>query len=391
MIEKRLKEIEERKKEIRSLLEKDDELDLEKIQEELRSLDEEKEKLEKRAQIAKGIQSGGIVANPIVKPKVEAEERKFEGMERDEILSAPEYRSGYLKRLQGKALTATEERALTTASNSAGAAVPTTTLNMIIDKLRQTSALFPRVTVSYVPGNLSLVVANAKNAAAWKAEGADGTPADDTVVSINLSGYELIKLVEISAAAQAMTIDAFEAYIAAEIGRQMAIAIENAILNGTGSGQPTGILTGITWDANNSTTWTNGSAIGYDNLVDGLALLPTMYHPNAVFVMNRKMLFGGIRKITTQDGQPIFTYNPQDPARNSILGYPVIVDDYMPDNTILLGDFSYYYWNFSQAPQIETSREAAFRSGKITYRGLAVADGKPALAEAFVKIEEAEV
>src|SRR5690606_8764543 len=302
----------------------DDELDLEKIQEELRSLDEEKEKLEKRAQIAKGIQSGGIVANPIVKPKVEAEERKFEGMERDEILSAPEYRSGYLKRLQGKALTATEERALTTASNSAGAAVPTTTLNMIIDKLRQTSALFPRVTVSYVPGNLSLVVANAKNAAAWKAEGADGTPADDTVVSINLSGYELIKLVEISAAAQAMTIDAFEAYIAAEIGRQMAIAIENAILNGTGSGQPTGILTGITWDANNSTTWTNGSAIGYDNLVDGLALLPTMYHPNAVFVMNRKMLFGGIRKITTQDGQPIFTYNPHDPARNSILGYPAL-------------------------------------------------------------------
>lgn len=151
MIEKRLKEIEERKKEIRSLLEKDDELDLEKIQEELRSLDEEKEKLEKRAQIAKGIQSGGIVANPIVKPKGEAEERKFEGMERDEILSAPEYRSGYLKRLQGKPLTAAEERALTTASDSAGAAVPTQTLNMIVDKLRQTSALFPWVNVSYVP------------------------------------------------------------------------------------------------------------------------------------------------------------------------------------------------------------------------------------------------
>lgn len=386
MIEKRLKEIEERKKEIRSLLEKEDgELNLDEIQQELRSLDEEKEKLEKRAQIAKGIQSGGIVANPIVKPKGEAEERKFEGMERDEILSAPEYRSGYLKRLQGKALTATEERALTTASNSAGAAVPTTTLNMIIDKLRQTSALFPRVNVSYVPGNLSLVVANAKNAAQWKPEGADGTPEDDTVVEVNLTGYELIKLVEISAAAQAMTISAFEAYIASEIGRQMAIAVENAILNGSGSGQPTGILTGVTWDSTNSLS--ESSALSYDHLVDGLALLPTMYHNNAVFVMNRSMLFGGVRKIKTADGQPIFTYNPQDPARNAVLGYPVIVDDYMPDNTILLGDFSYYYWNFSQAPQIETSREAAFRSGKVVYRGLAVADGKPALDEAFVKIE----
>lgn len=391
MFEKRLKEIEERKKEIRALLEKEDDekLNLEELEQELRALDEEKERLEKRAQIAKGIQAGTVPANPLPKPEV----RKvtFEGMERDEILSTPEYRSAYLKRLQGKPLTEVEERALTTAAGSAGAAVPTQTLNMIIDKLRQTSALFPRINVSYVPGNLSLVVADAKNAAEWKAEGSDGTPADDTVVEVNLTGYELIKLVEISAAAQAMTIDAFEAYIAAEIGRQMAIAVENAILNGTGSGQPTGILTGVTWDSTNSLTWPAGNSVDYDTLVDGLALLPTMYHQNAVFVMNRSMLFSGVRKIKTQDGQPIFTYNPQDPARNSILGYPVIVDDYMPDDTILLGDFSYYYWNFSQAPQIEVSREAAFKSGKVVYRGLAVADGKPALSEAFVKLEESSV
>lgn len=388
--EKRLKEIETRKLEIRALLEKDDaDVNLDELEQELRNLEKEEQDIKRRQQIAAGIQAGSIDANTIVQPKTE--ERTFEGMERDEILSTPEYRSAYLKRLLGRELNDAEKRALTTAADSAGAAVPTQTLNMIVDKLRQTSALFPRINVSYVPGNLSIVVANAKNAAAWKAEGTDGTPADDTVIEVNLTGYELIKLVEISAAAQAMTISAFEAYIASEIGRQMAIAVENAILNGTGSGQPTGILTGITWDANNSHEWAAGSAITYDDLVDGLALLPTMYHPNAVFVMNRKMLFGGIRKIKTDDKQPIFTYNPQDAARNSILGYPVIVDDYMPDNTILLGDFSYYYWNFAQAPTIETSRDAGFRSGKVVYRGLAVADGKPALAEAFVKISQAAV
>ncbi|NOK23905.1 phage major capsid protein, partial [Corallococcus carmarthensis] len=377
----------ERLAEIRSLLESDQEVDVAALEAEVRSLEAEKAQIERRQQIASGIQSGVIAGNPIPKPA--GEQRSFEGMERDAILATPEYRSAYLKRLQGRDLTETEQRALTTAANSAGAAVPTTTLNMIIDKLRQTSALFPRITVSYVPGNLSLVVANAKNAAAWKAEGTDGTPADDTVINVNLTGFELIKLVEISAAAQAMTIDAFEAYIASELGRQMAIAVENAILNGAGSGQPTGILTGVAWDATNSTTWANGGNVGYDNIVDGLALLPTMYHNGAVFVMNRKMLFSGIRKIKATDGQPIFTYNPQDRAAMTLLGYPVILDDYMPDDTILLGDFSYYYMNFSQAPQIESSREAGFKSGKITYRGLAVADGKPALAEAFVKIHEA--
>lgn len=386
---KRLQEIEARLNQIKVEIEQDG-ADIDAPEQEVKNLTEERkqilEKAEKRSKIISDITSGaGTVINDFL-PKPEGRKKEFVA---DTILDAPEYRSAYLKRLQGKELNDVEKRALTTAANSAGAAVPTTTLSKIIDKLRQTSALFPRITVSYVPGNLSLVVANAKNAANWKTEGADGTPADDTVVNVNLTGYELIKLVEISAAAEAMTIDAFEDYIASEIGRQLAIAIENAILNGDGDGEPTGILEGITWTSDNSTTWASNGTVGYDNLVDALALLPTLYHNNAIFVMNRKMLFGGIRKIKTDDKQPIFTYNPQDAARNSILGYPVVVDDYMPDDTILLGDLSYYYMNFAKSPEISVSREAGFKSGKITYRGLAVADGKPALAEAFVKIYRA--
>ena len=390
MIEKRLAEIQARKAEIRTLLESGEKVDLDKINEELKTLETEETELRKRLEVAKGIQAGTVQTRTVaVMSHVAATPKTAE-----ELVASPEYRSAYLRWLQGRDLTDAEQRALTTAAGSAGPAVPTQTLNMVIDKMRQTSALFPRVNVSYVPGNLSIVVANAKNAATWKQqEGQDGTPADDTVVNVTLTGYELIKLVEISAAAQAMTIDAFEAYIANEIGRQMAIAVENAILNGSGSGEPTGILSpsGIVWDANNSTTWDATGNVDYDHLVDGLALLPTMYHNNAVFVMNRKMLFGGIRKIKTSDKQPIFAYNPQDRAAMTILGYPVILDDYMPNDTILLGDFSYYYLNFAQAPTIDVSREAAFKSGKVTYRGLAVADGKPALAEAFVKISKASV
>ncbi len=384
----RLQEIEARKLEIRSLLESEQDIELEAIDTELRSLEVEKQQIEQRAALAQGIQAGIVPATTIESPK---EERKMEleVMTKEEVQASAEYRSGYLKRLQGKDLTDAEKRALTNASNSAGAAVPTQTLNSIIDKLRQSSVLFNRVAVSYVPGNLSFVVANAKNAAAWKAQGTNGTAADDTVASVSLSGHELIKLVEVSAATSAMSIDAFEAYIVNEIGVQLAIAIENAILNGTGSNQPTGILTGVTFDASNSTTWAANASIGYDNVVDGLALLPTMYHNSAVFVLNRKTLFGGIRKIKATDGQPIFAYNAQDKAAMTILGYPVVLDDYIADDTILLGDLSYYKLNFAQAPTIETSREAAFASGKITYRGLAVADGKPALAEAFVKISKA--
>ena len=383
---KRLHEIEARKLEIRDMLSSDAEIDMESIDTELRALETEKSEIEKRQALAGQINIGQVEATPIIKPQVE--ERGVEKMEREQLLSSQEYRTAFFKNLQGKPMSEVEQRALTTAAVSAGSAVPTQTLNQIIDKLRQTSALYNYITVSFVPGNLSFVVANAKNVANWKTEGSAGTAADDTVVSVTLGGYEIIKLVEISAAATAMTIDAFESYISAEIGRQLSIAFENAIVNGDGSGEPTGILNGITWGAGNSTDFTGVNDL-YDTLMDALGLLPTMYHQSSVFVMNRKTLFGGIRKVKASDGQPIFAYNPQDRAAMTILGYGIVLNDYVPDDVILLGDFSYYRLNFSQAPTIEASREAGFTSGKTVYRGLAVADGKPALAEAFVKIVKA--
>lgn len=312
-----------------------------------------------------------------------------ENMKIEEVLASAEYRSAYFKHLQGKELSDVEKRTLTTAAGSAGAAVPTITQNQIIDKLRQYSILYPRIGVVNVAGNVTLVVANAKNAAAWKAEGTDGTPADDTVTSVTLGGNEIIKLVQISAKATAMTIDALEGYIVDELARQLSIAFENAILNGTGSAndQPQGILTGITWTA--GTNMINfATAVSYDNVVDGIALLPTLYHNNAAFVMSRKTFWGGIKKIKSTTGEPLMVYNPQDAVKFSILGYPVLVNDYIADDVILLGDLNYYKWNNAAPVVIESSREAAFLSGKTTYRGMAVADGKVALAEAFVKISK---
>lgn len=392
---KRLLEIEQRAQEIHAMLGGEEEIDMEAVQSELRSLADEKKQIEQRMKIAQDINSGFLNAQKIETPQVK-EERKMnvETMKVEDVLASAEYRSAFFKNLQGKELSDVEKRTLTTAANSVGSAVPTITQNAIIDKLRQYSVLYPRIGVVNVAGNVTLVIANAKNAASWKAEGTNGTPADDTTTSVTLGGNELIKLVEISAKASAMTIDALESYIVDEIARQISIAFENAILNGTGSAnnQPQGILTGITWTANtNMINWAANSVVSYDNIVDGLSLLPTLYHQNAVFVMSRKTFWSGIKKIKATDGTPLMTYNPQDGVKFSILGYPVLVDDYIADDVILLGDLSYYKWNNAAPIAIEASREAGFLSGKTVYRGMAVADGKVALDEAFIKISKTGV
>lgn len=385
-IEKRMAEIKARKIEIRSALANNDEnLELDAVQKELELLEVEERSLEAKLNVMKSIANGE--GDPIEKPQ---EKRSLEQMTPDEVKASPEYRSAFFKALQGKKLTEVEERALTTAANSAGSAVPTTTQDMIVDKLRQTSVLFPLISTSFVPGNMKIVVANAKNASSWHTEGSTITAGDDTVVAVDLKGYELVKLVSISKAALAMSIGAFESYIVEEIARQMAIAIENAIINGDGTDEPTGILPGITWvDDTNATTWANNAVIGYDEVMDALALLPTMYHNNGEFIMNRKMLFGGVRKIKGQDGHPLFAYNASDKFPMSLAGYQVILNDYMPDNTIILGDPKYYHMNISQGAEIEKSTESNFAKGLIDYRGFMIADGKPKLAEAFVKIYRA--
>lgn len=383
----RLKEIQKRMLEIRTALEGTEPVDLPALEIELKALDAEKLAIEARQKLIDGINVGAVQTRQMdtstvaIIPKTD-----FSQLPDDEKRSLPEYRNAFLRRLQNKELNEVEKRVLTTISG-ATAAVPTETMNMIIDKLRQTSALYQYINVSFIGGNVSFTVANAKNDAAWKTEGADGTPADDTVAAIELTGFELIKLVEISAAAQVMTIPAFESYIVAEIARKMAIAIENAILNGTGSGQPTGILIGVTFvTGTNKVVYT--TKISYDNVVDMTVLLPTMYHSMAKMIMTRAMALGEIRKVKDANGNPIFVPSTVAGQPATLLGYPVIIDDYMLADKILFGALEYYRLNFAKAIEIASDSSVGFKSGKITYRGLAVADGKPVLDEAFVLLSK---
>lgn len=380
----RILEIETRLSAIKGEIDAADTAKLAELETEITALKEERisltEQAEKRKSLLNGITAGEIPATIIEPIKEERKIMDFENMTKEQLTANPEFRSAYLKNLQGKPLNETEQRALSTAAGSAGAAVPTTLVNGIIDKLVQTSALFGKISVTNIPGNVTFAVANAKNDAAWKVEGADGTPADDTVASVSLAGYELIKLVEISAAARAMTIDAFEQYVIAEISRKMAIALENAILNGTGTGQPKGVLaetlTGVTFTK---------AAMAYKDITKIMAALPTMYHPGAIFAMPRALFFNEVLGMQDTGGKPIVVADAQSPAKFNLLGYPVVIDDYMPVDTILFGDFSFYKMNFSKDIAIEADGSVGFKSGKITYRGLAVVDGKTALTEAFVK------
>lgn len=310
--------------------------------------------------------------------------------------AAPEYRSAFFKNLLGKELTEGENRAFAAAraekradsfntlSNSA-AVVPTQTLNEVIKQARDTNGLFNEVRIFNVPSNLSVPVGTPTDAASWHTEGAAVDRSNVASTAVTFTGRELIKVLSMSAAVKRMELKAFERYITDELKNSVADAVGAAIVSGSGNGQPTGILSGITWtDANTVST----TALTADNLLAAVAKMPAGYAGGAKFAMSTATLFGQV--YTLKDGNERYLFT--DPAAGGVrrlFGFEIVIDDNIPAGTVLFGNFRYYGVNIPEGVAVEVSRESGFTSGLIDFRALCIADGKPIVPDAFVKIEVA--
>lgn len=160
------------------------------------------------------------------------------------------------------------------------------------------------------------------------------------------------------AASQAMLDDAtfdVEAWLADEIAREFARAEGAAFVGGSGVNRPRGFLTGATSNAGDGTRafgtiqyLASGAAGAFaanpeEKLIDLVQALRAPYRQGAAFVMNSATL-ARIRKFKTSDGQ--FLWQPGiavgQPA--SLLGYPVVEAEDMPD--IAANSLSVAFGNF---------------------------------------------
>lgn len=322
-----------------------------------------------RADIAAGVKSGEIIEKT----------KEEKPVERTYNIDSVEYREAWLKNLQGKELNAEQRAAV-----SASAAIPTQTLNKI-EAYLEDSPILSRVDMTYIPGNVTIPVEGTNADAAWVAMGTAATDSGDSITSISLAAYKLIKTVEITADIEAMAIDAFESWLVTALAVKIEKALDAAVFNGTGTNQATGICTTISTATG---TFTKAKA-KYSDLVSIIASLDGGPARNAVFAMPRKLFFSDVLGIEDQNGQPVCHTDVESPAKYNILGYPVILDDNIPTDNILFGDFKAYKLNIAKAPQVTSDDSVAFRTGSRVYRAMALADGKLAISSAFVRFTRA--
>lgn len=378
----RMEQIDARLLEIRSLAETSD--DVVELKAEADTLIEERkqmdEKIEARKQLLEKV-AADSGKNIIEK----SPEQRKEKTNMEYNVESMEYRNAFLKKIQGVQLTEEEQRAYD--SSSVGGSIPTITATTFFDKMVKVAPMLDEITLLRVAGNVKFTAQGTRNAASKHTENADVTPAEDTVVAVELGGYEYMKLISISATASAMSVDAFENWLGEMLAEDIAVAIEDAIINGDGDGDPKGVEYARTWTTGSTgIAFTKAGTPTFDNVMDLIGLIPARYDGNAKFLTTKTFLYSYLAKIKDDQKQPILVKDMANGIQYSIMGYPVIISDKVAAKTCYFGDFKKVVGNLPLGPAIASNPN--FRSASIDYRGLATFDCDIALADAFVKLFE---
>lgn len=373
---KRMQEINARKAELRAMLQGTDEVNLDEIEKELRELNDEFSQLEKRKATADGINAGVIPATEITNP-VAARSESDDGGEK-------EYRTAWLRNIRGLELSEAETRALTTATGSVGAAVPTITQNKIIEKVKQYCPLLDKIDLLRVPGGVKVPAEGTTTDAKTHAEGEVITADDDKLVDVVLAGYEVTKLVTISKSVEKMSIDAFENWLVNKISRKVAEQIGKLIIFGSGNSEAQGIDK-ITWDATNSISVTKTGSLSAANVRALVALLNGGYDNGAEWLMSKATFFTDFHPLMDNSKDNIIT---EDNGVYRVMGYPVSFDDRITAHEAYLGNI--YRGYLGNMPEdITVTSQFVTRENAYDFLGCAMFDGKVQAVEAFVKLVKA--
>lgn len=390
-----VEEIERRAAEIKNIISTDAGADVDALNIELDGLAQAKENVQSRAAVHSGQQHSGF--NPIAGAGMSFERRASYDATEGDVLNSAEYRSAFMKRLLGRRLNSFEEAAFNRAmseqradayatSANAAAVLPTQTLNEVISKARTMGGIMSVCRSFNVPSKIAIPVGTPLDAASWHGEGETVESGAPSVAAITFDGFEIMKVLSISVKVQSMSIAAFESYLVEELTNCVMACIANGLVNGTGASQGTGILSGITWGDTNAFTFDAANGLAYADVVKTVAALKRGYSNGACWAMNNAALYNLFYGMVDGNERPIFIADPKAENIGKILGFPVVVDDYIPNNTVIFGNFNYMGYNMPEGITIEASRESSFKSGRIDYRAMAVADCKPIVPEAFIKL-----
>lgn len=293
-----------------------------------------------------------------------------------------------------------EKRAL----SGAGVLIPDVFLGVLRENVINYSKLYERVYVRPLTGTGRMAVAGTVPEAVWTEMCANLNELDLAFNTVEVDGYKVGGFMAVCNA----TIEDSEIDLAAEImvalSQSIGIALDKAILYGTGNRMPLGIMTRLAQTSepadysSKARPWADLHTSNIRSIeagVTGTALISAITlasgyakgkysRGSKIWCMN-EMTYTALKANAinvTAAGAIVSGVDGTMP----VTGGDVIVLDFIPNNVIIGGYFDLYLLAERAEARFATSEHAFFLQDQTVFKGTARYDGLPVIAEAFVAI-----
>lgn len=276
-----------------------------------------------------------------------------------------------------------EVRALVKGTASAGGVtVPTTFYGQLMEHAIDTSAILSAgATILYTTSGeeISVPVTLSAPTGAQVGEGQTIPTSEPTLGKRSLYAYKYGDLLQISRELADDSAFDLEGFIARQAGRAIGNAFGAKLVSGTGTNEPSGLMTATTLGK------TGGTAVGgaptWDDLIDLFysVIGPYRNSPNAGWLI-KDGTAATLRKIKDLEGRYIWQPSVIAGQPDLIEGKPVFTDPNVPGiglgaKSIAFGDMSAYFARIVNGVRFERSDDFAFDKDLITYRAIIRGDG----------------
>ena len=310
------------------------------------------------------------------------------------LLDSMEYREAfatYIRTGNTDTLDALEKRAdETLITSDVGKIIPNTIMAEFIREIKVYGNLYNRVRKLNVKGGVEFPIEELVPTVKWITETtvSETKKAPELKTSVSF-GYHICEArIAQSLLSQVVTLSVLESEIARLLAEAFIKEFDNMIINGTGSGQPVGILKDTRVKAANKITFTEADMADWTSWRKNLfAKIPLAYRGQGILIMTAATWESNIMTMKDANNRPLYleTYDPVSGAltcrfagREVILVEPDILKDF---ETAATGqEFAIYIKPTDYA--VNSNQQIGFKrwfdddNNKWINKGLCIVDGK---------------
>lgn len=268
---------------------------------------------------------------------------------------------------------------------NAGLLIPQVVLGLLRENIIDYSKMYRHVNVRRVPGEGRMIIEGAIPEAVWTEMCANLNELDLAFSQVEVDGYKVGGYFRICNA----TLEDSDIDLAAELisvlGQAIGYALDKAILFGTGTKMPQGVMTGMASGNIQSIAAGVADVELFQTIIRDAGKAKGKYsRGEKVWVMNENTYTELIAQslFINAAGAIVAGVNGQMP----VIGGVIEVLNFIPDNVIIGGYFDLYLLAERAGTRISTSEHAFWVEDQTGFKGTARYDGKVLIDDAFVAI-----